>query len=198
MSRSQRVPRNIQQRTTILILCCGETERRYFEDLREHVASGNRNIQITVRKCCGDPDGMGESLQHEKEGSIYEKIFCVLDKDTFPDIQINNLKKKADAVAEIVLQIPAFEVWEFLHFDYSTAQKSALEWVKYLQQHIYKYKKGKSFFYTILPLLNTAINNTKKQMAYHSATPGTDNNPSCEIPKVIHYINSHTKTFNLP
>lgn len=190
MSRSSRGSRNIKPRTTVLVLCCGYSEMEYFKDFREYFAAERRTVNITVKRCCGDPGGTGEAVDSHKLGMAYDKIFCVLDKDTFPEENIAELKRKEDEVIKVILQIPAFEVWGCIHYEYSTAQNSAAEWCSQLKRHISDYAKGESIFKKTIPKLSTAIANSKRLDKYHQCTPGTQNNPSTQIPQVFDYLSA--------
>lgn len=190
MNRILRKTRSIKSRTTVLILCCGESEVAYFKDFREYFAGRRRCVSITVKRCCGDPDGVGDSVDSHTSGMVYDKIFCVLDKDNFSDEKIVELSKKENDAVRIILQIPAFELWGCIHYSYSTAQNSVDELVNNLRKHITNYKKGQSIFSATVGQLSTAIENSKRLNEYHRTTSGTQNNPSTKIPEIYAYMNS--------
>lgn len=101
------------EKPTILIVCEGEnTEPSYFKQFRlssatiRPVGEGYNTISLVNR-----------AIQIANQGS-YEQVWCVFDKDDFPDVDFNNAISIAEANNfGVAYSNQAFEYWIILHFD---------------------------------------------------------------------------------
>lgn len=101
------------EKPTILIVCEGEnTEPSYFKQFRlssatiKPVGEGFNTISLVNR-----------AIQIANQGS-YEQVWCVFDKDDFPDVDFNNAISIAEANNfGVAYSNQAFEYWIILHFD---------------------------------------------------------------------------------
>ncbi len=106
------VPKLIEK-PTILIVCEGEnTEPSYFKQFRlssatiKPIGEGYNTISLVNR-----------ALHIAKQGS-YDQVWCVFDKDDFPDDDFNNAILIAEANDfGVAYSNQAFEYWIILHFD---------------------------------------------------------------------------------
>ena len=122
-TKAYRRPVNEREpKQTFLIVCEGEkTEPNYFNSFRVRTATikvegaGDNTVNLVrialrLRK------------EQAKEGSPYDQVWCVFDRDDFPAEHFN----EAFAVAqehgvEIAYSNQAFELWYLLHFNYYDA-----------------------------------------------------------------------------
>lgn len=103
----------LDEKPTILIVCEGEnTEPSYFNQFRvtsatvKSVGAGYNTVSLVAR-----------AIQLSKEGN-YDRIWCVFDKDNFPDANFNNAIKLANKNNfGIAYSNQAFEYWLILHFN---------------------------------------------------------------------------------
>ena len=103
----------LAEKPTILIVCEGEnTEPSYFKQFRlssatiKSVGEGYNTISLVNR-----------AIQIASQGS-YEQVWCVFDKDDFPDVDFNNAISIAEANNfGVAYSNQAFEYWIILHFD---------------------------------------------------------------------------------
>lgn len=101
------------EKPTILIVCEGEnTEPSYFKQFRlssatiKPVGEGYNTISLVNR-----------AIQIANQGA-YEQVWCVFDKDDFPDVDFNNAISIAEANNfGVAYSNQAFEYWIILHFD---------------------------------------------------------------------------------
>lgn len=101
------------EKPTILIVCeGGNTEPSYFKQFRlssatiKAVGEGYNTISLVNR-----------AIQIASQGS-YEQVWCVFDKDDFPDVDFNNAVSIAEANNfGVAYSNQAFEYWIILHFD---------------------------------------------------------------------------------
>lgn len=106
------VPTRIE-RQTFLIVCEGEnTEPSYFNQFRlstatvKPIGEGYNTTSLVNRAI---------QLSQEK---VYDQVWCVFDKDDFPDFDFNNaiIIAKANNFG-VAYSNQAFEYWILLHFD---------------------------------------------------------------------------------
>jgi hypothetical protein len=101
------------EKPTILIVCEGEnTEPSYFKQFRlssatiKPVGEGYNTVSLVNR-----------AIQMASQGN-YEQVWCVFDKDDFPDLDFNNAISIAEANNfGVAYSNQAFEYWILLHFD---------------------------------------------------------------------------------
>ncbi len=197
----------------VLIVCEGEkTEPFYFEELRENYELDTANIEI---------DGSGGSSPinvvtyaqelFEKDkltGEIYNKIYCVFDRDSHTSYdeailkvkQINRTLKKEDKDSEVTFSsstsIPSFEYWLLLHFTPTTkpyeraGRKSAGDLViDDLRKYLPNYKKTQKGIFqhsTTDGTLDHAMAHSKR--IYASAKQSGHQNPSTNIHELVGYL----------
>ena len=104
---------NLLEKPTILIVCEGEnTEPSYFNQFRlssatvKPVGEGYNTISLVNR-----------ATQLNSQG-VYDKVWCVFDKDDFSDSNFNNAINIAKAKGfSVAYSNQAFEYWLILHFN---------------------------------------------------------------------------------
>lgn len=109
----ERAEPKLVEKPTILIVCEGEnTEPSYFKQFRltsatiKPVGQGFNTISLVNR-----------AIQIASQGT-YEQVWCVFDKDDFPDLDFNNAISIAEANKfSVAYSNQAFEYWILLHFD---------------------------------------------------------------------------------
>jgi hypothetical protein len=102
-----------EERPTILIVCEGEnTEPSYFNQFKlssatvKSIGEGYNTVSLVNRTI---------QLAQEKE---YNQVWCVFDKDDFPNNDFNNAISIAEAKSfGVAYSNQAFEYWIILHFD---------------------------------------------------------------------------------
>lgn len=187
-----------EQLPIILIVCEGEkTEPDYFKQFE--VAS----VKIEAR-------GIGDNtrrlvkyaIEESKKGS-YDQVWCVFDKDSFPDNDFNTAVDLArNKNCGIAYSNESFELWYILHFEYLNSQIGRDSYIDKLNK-IFKskqsegfpdsYKKNDSNIYRMLkPYQNTALKNAKRlSQDYQSeATPSAAQQfPVTYVYKLVEELN---------
>lgn len=110
---NERTAPALVEKPTILIVCEGEnTEPSYFRQFRlssatiKPVGEGYNTVSLVNR-----------AVQLASEGK-YEQVWCVFDKDDFPDNDFNEAIRLATANGfGVAYSNQAFEYWVILHFD---------------------------------------------------------------------------------
>lgn len=159
-NRKERVERKI-----ILIVCEGtKTEPNYFLAFRDYL--NNPTINILPIGVAKNTLSLVEEAIELKRCHSADEVWCVFDKDSFPDYEFDNAIKKAKANGlEVAYSNEAFEIWYLYHFDYHTSALSRSVYKDRISQKINKkYEKNDpSIFYDLLDKMDVAISNAKKR-----------------------------------
>ena len=176
---------------TFLIVCEGEkTEPNYF--------NGFRLSNVRVRGSGCNTKSLVEETIYEKKlaasyGTKYDQVWCVFDKDSFPDGDFNDAIAMAgrNKIA-IAYTNQAFELWYLLHFDYHSVP---------LERDIYqekltallgeKYKKGDNMMYDkLVSRQGEAIKNAKKlRLTYDPYHNPAKDNPCTTVHILVEELN---------
>lgn len=181
-----------------LIVCEGsKTERYYFESLIDDYKLGN-NVKIATQtytcplQLARYASNYIHSDQEDEEKEVYDKVFCVFDKDThehYADALQFIKKNKKDLIA--ANSVPCFEYWLIIHFEYTSkpfytnpSKSAGDEAVTYLKKYINKYTKGnKDTYKATKKYINTALERAKI-INKHAKSINTDN-PSTHITELV-------------
>ena len=129
-----------EQLPIILIVCEGErTEPNYFD-------------QFEVTNITIDPRGIGDNTARlveyaikESEKNDYDQVWCVFDKDSFPNQNFNRAVELAkNENFGIAYSNESFELWYILHFEFLNSQITRDQYIKKLN-NIFKSKKDEGF-----------------------------------------------------
>lgn len=136
----------------ILIMCEGETERNYFQAIKESEAYKRNliavNPQVIKAKHSAPEMVVNEAIRREKEArkenNPYDAIWVVFDHDHSP-----NRKKAYDAALKADFKVAfsaiCFEIWYLLHFVKTSRNfRNAHELIKELKKHYTAYQKAQN------------------------------------------------------
>ncbi len=199
MGIKKRKSRNMPERDRILIVCQGkETERNYLEKMREHIFTKTElreKVVIKIEVNSNAPDdivncSIGEMKSKKNEG--YNQVWCVFDKDEFPDIHKSIARAKAKGV-KVAYSNKCFELWIFLHFAYTESAMNADQLFNKVDTHFLEnfgkdngYCKNDGEIYDkIVKRQDAAIKNAKKLLSYHGKKNIDDSNPSTTVHLLI-------------
>lgn len=120
---NRRAP-HLQPIPTTLVICEDEkSAKKYLEDACSHFRI---RVKVEVSHCGRtDPKGIvEEAIRNKKQ---FEKIFCVLDRDSHLNFNeaLNTAKAHHDKV-KVIASYPCFEYWLVLHFKDTRRQYSNL------------------------------------------------------------------------
>lgn len=127
------------ERPKILIVCEGEnTEPSYFSQFKLSsadiypVGEGKNTLSLV--------DSVQKIIERSKYN--YDEIWCVFDKDDFPNQNFDNAIKKADSLGyKVAYSNQAFEFWFILHFEsHNGGAMHRDDYCKKINQHLDKYK----------------------------------------------------------
>ncbi|OOV14433.1 RloB family protein [Deinococcus sp. LM3] len=145
------------ERRTYLIVCEGEkTEPNYFKEMRQH-----HRLSIAI-----EPVGTGYNTislideaerLHTANNRIYEQVWCVFDKDDFPDQNFTNAIQKALSKGfRVAWSNESFELWYLLHYRFTTAHLPRSVVYTELSTHF-----GKKYDKNIVGLYKILLQNQK-------------------------------------
>lgn len=172
-SQLKRQLKNTPQKKLVLIYCNGETEKSYFQAIRD----GERLTGVTVEVFCSTSNR--RSLVDEVAAKLKSKthanpeVWVVFDVDSKPDgkqINTSKINQEADkAVAECrrlkykpVVSNDCFELWFCLHFEYCCSHLHRKQLLDKVKEKIPAYKKGESVYKHLKEHTDNAIKNAKK------------------------------------
>jgi hypothetical protein len=169
----------------MLIVCEGETEKAYFDALREAYRLTRAEIVIPASATGNDPLALVDfAARQQRENGGYDYIYCVFDQDNRTSfeparMEIRRLAAKRRSplpIAEAV-SIPCFEIWVLLHFQQSARPfRNADAVIAHLHAGPFpSYVKADfSVAKTLVALVGTAIANAKWLVTQNAGT-GSDN-----------------------
>ncbi len=184
---SLRKTNNREIRQRFLIVCEGEeSEPNYFEKFR-------------VPKLVIDAKGLGvnpsqlvkktKDLQNKDE---YDQVWCVFDRDSFPEQDFNNAVKSAkQAGFKVAYSNEAFEIWYILHFQYLDAGIPRNTYQEKLTQSLgFSYKKNSDSMYdSLLSRQQSAIKNSIRLLEQYDNHNPAKNNPSTTVHLLVQELN---------
>lgn len=169
ISTRYRASRGLPEKKSILIICEGNVEKWYFDDLfcdanhLNHYAIVHSKDPIKIVEHCIKKIERGKN-----RGRIYDHAWCVFDRDkTKPEIIKTAGKLAQKHNVKIGFSNPCFELWILSHFKKINSSIKGLDLKKELRICFgIKYVKNEKFILKkvlpkILLLTNVAISNTE-------------------------------------
>lgn len=201
MARRKTKGKKVKKR--VLILCEGQTERNYFQALKESPeykkALSAVTTQVLTAKHSTPEQIVQEAEKIEKAedraGNPYDKIWLVFDHDNHPHRR-TAYDQAIRGGFSVCFNAISFEMWLLLHFEHSARSfPDAGQLIGVLKPHYPDFDKAKSNDYANLkgrlptameraPRLRTQIQS--QQLPRHQ----TDFNPWTEVDLLIDYLNS--------
>jgi len=186
-----------------LIVCeDSKSTPHYLEGFRDALRLSSINVKIFGKECGSDPKSVidfarQEYLKEKRKGDSYDKVFCVIDKDSHNTLDQAKNDIRVFRPRETlfgIISVPCFEYFLLLHYEFTTksfaatGNKSVCGCVIHdLKKYIPDYRKGdKGIYEATKGNLEIAIKNCKKaNLAAHEV--GTDN-PTTLMHELIEYL----------
>lgn len=207
---------------SILIVCEGEkTEPNYFESFQTsgvkiNVIGRGKNTVSLIK------DAIEIWKEYAKDNKFYETLWCVFDRDSFPQDQYNlsfemiesaqaklNSRHRKSVGREISINIAysneAFELWYLLHYDFHNVAISRKQYIQILNRKLnIKYKKNDPcIYYRLKQLSDSTMGKKGQDFAIKNAQRLIDNspktinihntNPSTTVHLLVKELNKHLK-----
>jgi hypothetical protein len=175
------------------------TEPNYFKAFREDLHTILVNIEI---------EGIGantDSLVEEavrlkkqaiKDGTPYDEIWAVFDRDSFPPDHFNRAFHIADSnKIKTAYSNEAFELWFLLHFDYIDSGLSRSLYQEKLTTRLgFLYQKNDPQMYSYLRARqDDAISNAKRLFSQYTQSKPERDNPSTTVYLLVQELNKYRK-----
>lgn len=226
MARTQKVPNHLRKRLErqerkrrvgvrpirqyFLIVCEGEkTEPLYFEAFKADLPKGV--LQNTTLEIEGEGKNTLSLIQEIQKirarrervmGRLYDQVWAVFDRDSFPAQNFNNAIFKArNAVPEIFCawSNEAFELWYLLHFEFYQDAASRRDYQARLEQVIsqrtgkpFQYRKNDPGMYALLKVhgnVEQAIRWAMELERRHEGENFADHNPCTQLYRLVEMLN---------
>ena len=186
-------------REKILIVCEGEqTEPNYFKSF----PVDKEVVEIDIRGAGKNTDSLVEEAlrlkqQTEKNGTPYNQVWCVFDRDSFPKHNFNRAIRLAlDNHLRMAYSNEAFEIWYLLHFHFFVDAADRAQYKSRLSQLFkYPYKKNSKTIYSeLLDKQPTALKNARKLLNEYLRRDPEANNPSTTVHLLVEELNQRGRS----
>lgn len=191
----RRKGRQREVRKRILILCEGETEKNYFQAIKEDSEYKQKLLAVHPKVVVAKnptpeqvvKEALARATEQSKQGNPYDKIWVVFDHDNHPHRQkaYQSAIKTSFGVAFSAI---AFETWYLLHFVKSTrAFSKADDLIDELRKHYASYEKAKQNDFAMLKSkLPAAFANARwLRMQGESSKDVTNCNPWTDVDVLV-------------
>jgi hypothetical protein len=177
-----------QPRQRFLIVCEGEkTEPNYFNSFRVPM-----DVRVQVIGLGEDPLTLVRSAAYFNKQDSYDQVWCVFDRDSWPQDKFDNAINSARAKGfEVAYSNEAFELWYVLHYEYLNTGIPRATYIAKMSGHLGKpyLKNSEDIYEVLLPFQPTAIRNAERLLdTYDPHYPGRDN-PSTGVHKLVMELN---------
>jgi hypothetical protein len=187
---------------TILIVCEGETEVKYFNALKKYYRISSMMARLSESGSA--PINVVEyAIELVENNEAIDRVYCVFDQDqhsTYDQaiFRIENYQPPAGAkskpVFKVITSVPCFEIWLLLHFKYTTkpyAQKSNIspadQVIRELRKHVPDYLKSSLVWFDNLHRKHLkALKNAERLKKENNKTGS--NNPATDVHELVNYL----------
>jgi hypothetical protein len=189
----------------VLIVCEGaKTEPNYFKRLKLAYRLSNANIHVLQAPGC-DPMSIVQFAESELQKGVYDKVFCVFDRDGHANFS-QAIRRVEDSAAGrerkllAVVSWPCFEIWILLHFVYTTQAFTASggrspceNVIRAIREHFPAYAKGHlTVFDELHPKIDSAVERGR-QLAQYNRDTGSSN-PATALHELVEYLRNLHRT----
>src|SRR4051812_3924114 len=116
INKFQRISRGFAPQPTVLVICeDSKSGKKYLEDATRHFRV---NVSVEVSHC-GHTDPLGIVADAVSRQRGFDKVFCVIDRDTHVNFPEAIAMANAHSKVTIIASYPCFEFWYLLHFGYT-------------------------------------------------------------------------------
>lgn len=182
----------------------GQTEKIYFNRLKFHEDITNVQIKPEL-PLDSNYSGILEKADQLLDRGV-EKVYAIIDLDKIidenkqEDFKKEKSKRAKDLKQDrlvIILCNPCFEIWFYLHFDYTTANyRDCSSLASDLKTYLKNYEKSKKYltrsggdiYKNLKPKLSDAVPNSKKTLNTLAAHHG-NRRAFCSVHKIIEDLN---------
>lgn len=186
-------------RETILILCEGEkTEPNYFKDFPVNAGV----VEVKISGIGYNTDSLVKKAiqlkeRAERQGTPYNQVWCVFDRDEFPLKDFNNaLLLAQNNKIKVAYSNECFELWYDLHFNYTQTAFHRKDYIKRLGKFLNcPYIKNMPGLYGKLKKQQSvAIRNAKKLLSHTQKYGNPSTTVHLLVEELTKFIDEKRKT----
>lgn len=180
-----------------LIACEGESEKLYFEALRDTVRNPRVSVKIINEVHRSDPLQVVNKAKElsaikNKKSILFEYVWVVIDADV-----ANRFEKANESAIKLGIFVghsnPCFELWLLLHYKYQTSSAVPEQTIRLLKEKNSSYDKTNNKFFKNLvgdiEKVKTAIKNSKLLQSMHVQNGNMkQSNPSTGVYELVEKI----------
>ncbi|WP_017293632.1 RloB family protein [Geminocystis herdmanii] len=202
--------KNINKRKpnkTFLIICEGETEKKYFDIFKTFASDKNILIEVKLGNKKSGAVGITvvkTAIDLKDEYYNDDEVWCVFDRDAKKE---NNNQQNFNQAIEfaynnqinLAISNDAFELWFLLHYEYYCSETHRSNLNKLLTDRLgKKYEKNDDIYNQLEDKQENAIKNAKKLWFSHCKEKEYDSdNLSVYEQNKIHNMNPSTTVYQL-
>jgi hypothetical protein len=180
-SRRKHDTRNLYKR--FLIICEGtKLEPQYFKHFK------HPGVKIKIIGTGKNTESLVDEAVKRKKDDIFDQVWCVFDKDDFPEDQFENAIKQAERKGlNVAYSNQSFELWYVLHFEYLHTSIDRKYYIEKLEHYLnIKYTKNDpEIFSRLQKNITTAINNAEKLLMEYTDSHPEKDDPSTTVHKLV-------------
>ena len=175
---------------TYLIFCEWETEKHYFEEIKQWVKSitieprqlNNKSFQTIAKEMKKVID------QLVLQWKSYDRVYCIFDNNNLPRQDFEqwlSIMKKNNI--HLIYSNKCFEVWILMHYlQYNRKVQNSAEYERELQQFIPWYAKPYKWLYHLTKSkIRDAIGNSKSISRYENFSEVYSKEPYTDMRQII-------------
>jgi hypothetical protein len=174
-----------------LIVCEGEkTEPFYFEGFRVPT------VHIKIERMGKDPRTVVNRAITLYDPQTYDQVWCVFDRDdVLPELFNQAIELARSNGIEVAYSNQAFELWYWLHFNYSDVALSRSDYIEKLSKVLDRpYEKDDLDLYRkLLPKQDTAIQNGARLLSQYTPLNPIYDDPSTTVHNLVVELNRFTQ-----
>ena len=210
-SHSKKKRKSRELKVYFLIVCEGEkTEPNYFNSFPKNIGHIVYNIECEG-KGYNTLKVVDTALElRDKSTQIFDRVWAVFDRDSFPANKFNDAISKANATGiSCAWSNEAFELWYLLHFQYRNTGMKRNEYKKAIENAVneqiknkkkpFEYAKNAPDMYFVLQQYGNqeqAIENAKKLMQQHEGQQFADYNPATMVYLLVEELTGISSELN--
>ena len=180
-------------RQRFLIVCeGGKTEPNYFRKFRVP------QLVVQVEGLGMNTIGLVQRALELREQDEYDQVWCVFDKDNFPDKNFNAaIALASNNGVKVAYSNQSFELWYVLHFHYMDNAIPRTDYMQKLSKELnHDYEKNSETIYDELrPRQDTAIKNAERLLDQYNPVRPSRDDPSTTVHKLVQQLLVHSRPF---
>lgn len=152
------------------------------------------SVQVHIDKQHGGKEPktiVSRASKNIKSGYLnkrFDQVWCVFDDDNREEID-QVLSEAENNGVKVAFSNPCFELWYFLHYEYSTGACDQKQMLSRLKKYCTSYSKSNSLYHEVKGKTGDAVKNAKELRKHHVDSGNCDTaNPSTNVDELIELL----------